>query len=170
MLEHLVALEGTQLCDFRSGVELPGQRPFSVAEYIGTRLHHRHRWGDWIVVLRDYAEADAPFKHWCVSNCYDQIADGFRFRPQTWGRRCSDELDIIFLPEFDDPRPSVREMAYFERERRSHRVWVTEAEHRRNECLRKAAQAGLTRRQAAAMLRLSVGRVQGLVAADVPDG
>lgn len=168
-MEHVLALEGTQLCDRDSRADLPGQRPFTVAEYIGTRLHRRHRWGEWMVVLRDYAEADAAFKQWCVSNCDDQSFDGFRFRPQTWDRRCGDELDIIFLPEFDDPRPSVRAMAYFERERRSHLAWLVEAELRRNEYLRRAAGAGLTRRQAAAMLGLSVGRVQSLVVPDVPD-
>ena len=163
-MEQKLLLERGCLCDPDSGAELPGQRAFTVAEYIGPRLHRRHRWGEWIVILREYAKADAPFWQWCVRNCHDEITDGFRFRPETWDRRCGDELDIVFLPEFDDPRPSVQAMAYFERERRSHQIWLTEAEQRRNVCLRTASGAGLTRRQAAAMLELSLGRIQGLIA------
>jgi len=165
-MEHKLVLERGRLCDPHSRAELPGQRAFTVAEYIGRRIHRQHRWGEWILVLHEYTEADAPFRQWCIRNCHDEIADGFRFHPLTWDLRCGDELGIVFLPEFDDPRSSVRAMASFERECRSHRIWLNEAEQRRNQCLRNATRVGLTRRQAAAMLEMSVGRIQGLVAGD----
>jgi hypothetical protein len=164
--EHRMLWRAGVLCDLESGAHYPGQRSFTAAEYVGPKLHRRKRWGESLVVLREYTNADAAFKQWCVARCDDELSDGYRFRPETWSRVCRDELDIVFLPEFDDPRPAVRALALFERDRRAFSILAQEAEARRNDNLRRAAAVGLTRRQAAAMLGLSLGRVQALIAND----
>jgi DNA-directed RNA polymerase specialized sigma24 family protein len=155
--------DGNTLVDIDSLRPMPGQRPFTVAEYLGARRRNESRYGTWVLVLREHTEADTAFGEWCRRNCDHETTNGFRIRPDVWGEKCNETIPIAFLPEFDDPRPAVRELAASERHRRMYAAWLDSETDARDSALAAASERGLTRRQAADLLQLSVGRVQQLL-------
>lgn len=154
---------GATLYDLDSLCPMPGQRLFTVAEYLGPRRRNESRYGSWVLVLKEYTEADPPFREWCRRHCHHETKSGFRIKPDTWEARRNDALGVPFLPEFDDPRAEVRELAASERSCRALAAWHAAETQARNAALAAASARGLTRRQAAELLNLSVGRVQQLL-------
>ncbi len=151
------------LYDIASLRPMPGQRPFTVAEYLGPRRRNERRYGAWVLVLREHTTADSAFGDWCRRHCDHETASGFRIRPDVWDSKCSETLPVAFLPEFDDPRPAVRDLAAAERHRRACEAWLEAETDARDRALAAASEQGVTRRQAAELLELSVGRVQQLI-------
>ena len=88
-----------------------------------------------------------------------------------WAARGAEELDLPFLPEFDHPDKTIRDLAGIEAWRRDVALTLEVVVDQRRDAVAAAAAAGHSRRSLGRLLDLSYARVQQLIAkADALEG
>lgn len=147
-------------------IPVPGARDISVAEFIRGHERRVHRYGEWVELRQDVAQAHQEIVTWCRRRCNSELPSrGFRFSPKDWFRYSAERLALPFIPEFDEPDPLLREIAGAERERRYAQQWLHDARTHRDEAIRAAAKAGYSRRALGKLVGLTFGRVQQIITA-----
>ncbi|HET8955662.1 MAG TPA: hypothetical protein VFN18_08390 [Solirubrobacterales bacterium] len=145
-------------------IAAPGVRSTTVKELVGGRIRKTSRYGVWVEIDRDVAHSDEDLLRWCRRHCNSELPSGtIRLSPKTWEEHSGDPLPMPFVPEFDHPSRTVRELAEAERHRRHAELRLRTARLKRDRLLREVSQEGHSRRELADVLGISFARVQQLV-------
>lgn len=146
-------------------VEIPGGRSWTVDGWTAGRRKTRDRYGErWLVISRAVAEGLEPLRDWCRIHAESSIiAEGFWLRARTWSERREDGLPLPWIPEFDASRLELRRVARAEREHREMIAMAKFLAEERRQAVAEAVGRGRSRRDIAAVIGLSVARVQQII-------